>query len=128
MIRVESVQHVSLNVTDVARARQFYTGVLGLVEIARPDFDFPGAWFAAGAQQIHVIVHPGTRTLRGTTEITSREAHVALRVASYAEALERLHALGVACVERPHNKTPWAQIYICDPDGNIIELNADLLD
>jgi catechol-2,3-dioxygenase len=31
----------------------------------------------------------------------------------------------VACVESPRNMTPWAQIYVTDPDGNVIELNAE---
>jgi glyoxylase I family protein len=36
--------HVSITVTDVAKAREFYSGLLGLQEIARPAFDFPGIW------------------------------------------------------------------------------------
>ena len=128
MIIVESVQHVSVTVTDLARARRFYSEVLGLTEIQRPDFDFAGAWFGVGTQQIHLIVHPGARTLRGTTEISSRDGHVALRVRSYRETLEHLRAHAVPCLERPDNKTPWAQLYITDPDGNVVELNADRLE
>lgn len=128
MITVETIQHVSINVTDLARARHFYTDVLGLSEIPRPDFDFAGAWFGIGAQQLHLIVHPGARTLRGTTEISSREAHFALRVRSYQETLEHLRAKSIPCRERPHNKTPWSQLYVTDPDGNIVELNADRVD
>ena len=26
------------------------------------------------------------------------------------------------------NLTPWAQLYVTDPDGNVIELNATTLD
>lgn len=125
MIIAQSVQHISINVTDLARARRFYSDVLGLVETTRPDFDFAGAWYQIGDQQLHLIVHPPTRTLRGTNDISSREGHFALRVASYAQAVERLHALGVPCLERPDNKTPWAQVYVTDPDGNVIELNAE---
>ena len=43
---------------------------------------------------------------------------------SYAETLAHLKAHGVACLERPDNPTPWAQIYVTDPDGHVIELNA----
>jgi catechol 2,3-dioxygenase-like lactoylglutathione lyase family enzyme len=125
MITVEGVQHVSLAVTDLDRARRFYTEVLGLAEIARPDFDCAGAWYGIGSQQIHLIVHPVALTLRGTDEISSRDGHVALRVAGYDETLAHLGALGVPVIERPHNKTPWAQIYVADPDGNVIELNAE---
>ena len=34
--------HVSVTVTDVGKAREFYSNVLGFQEIPRPAFDFPG--------------------------------------------------------------------------------------
>ena len=40
MIVIESLHHVSVTVTDLARARQFYGDVLGLRELPRPPFDF----------------------------------------------------------------------------------------
>ena len=125
MIAVERVHHVAVNVTDLARSRRFYAEVLGLAEIPRPDFDFPGAWFALGEQQLHLIVHPPARTLRGTNEIDSRDGHVALRVRDYAETLEHLRALGVPHSARPQGKTSFMQIFVTDPDGNVIELNAE---
>ena len=36
--------HVSVTVTDVSKAREFYSDVLGFQEIARPAFNFPGIW------------------------------------------------------------------------------------
>ena len=128
MIVVETLHHVSISVTDLARAKQFYGHVLGLREISRPPFDFLGAWYQLGDRQLHLIVHPGTRTLRGTTVIESREGHFGIRVRSYRETLEHLKAQGVPIRDRPHNLTPWPQIYVTDPDGNVIELNAERLD
>ena len=128
MLALETFHHVALCVTDLARAKQFYGGVLGLTELPRPDFDFPGAWYALGASQLHLIVHPSPLTLRGTTAIDFRDGHVALRVASYRDAVTHLRAHGVFCVESPHNKTPWPQVFVADPDGNLIEFNADRLD
>jgi len=120
-----SLHHVSISVTDVERAKRFYGGVLGLIEIERPPFDFGGAWYEVGDRQLHLIVHPRTRTLRGTTEIEPRDAHFALRVADYDETLDRLRAHGVQVVESPVNPTPWAQLYVTDPDGNVVELNVE---
>ena len=31
----------------------------------------------------------------------------------------------VSVIESPHNRTPWAQIYVTDPDGNVIEFNVE---
>jgi catechol 2,3-dioxygenase-like lactoylglutathione lyase family enzyme len=125
MIEVEGLQHVSITVTDLNRAREFYGGVLRLTELERPAFDFEGAWYKVGGQQLHLIVHPGSRTRRGTTDIDSRDGHYALRVRSHQEAVEHLQERGVPCRERLRNRTPWPQIFLTDPDGNIIELNAE---
>jgi catechol 2,3-dioxygenase-like lactoylglutathione lyase family enzyme len=124
-MHVESLHHVAVCVTDVERARRFYGEILGLTEVPRPPFDFGGAWYELGDGQLHLIVHPPTRTLRGTTDIDPRDGHLALRVHSYEATLEHLRRRGVPCVARPDNLTPWAQIYVTDPDGNVIELNAE---
>jgi glyoxylase I family protein len=93
MLRIVSLHHVSLAVTDIGRARRFYAEVLGLPEIERPQFPFLGAWYAVGDRQLHLIVgeHP---TLREGKSIDTRDAHVAIRVASYRDAVEHLRALG----------------------------------
>jgi len=50
--------HVSITVTDVAKAREFYTDTLGFQEIARPAFNFPGIWYSLGGDlQLHIILN-----------------------------------------------------------------------
>ena len=120
------LHHISVCVTDLARAKHFYGHVLGLRERARPDLGFPGAWYEIGTtQELHLIVHAPSQTLRGTLEIDGRDGHFAFRVASYDAVLARLRAHGIAVIESPHNATPWAQIYVTDPDGNVIEFNVE---
>jgi catechol 2,3-dioxygenase-like lactoylglutathione lyase family enzyme len=128
MMTVNNVHHVAIGVADLDRARHFYAGVLGLEETPRPPFDFAGAWFRVGSQQIHLIVRPSSETPAQHGELDTRREHIALRVGSYRQTFDHLRALGIACVARPHNKTPWPQIYVADPDGNVIELNAEALD
>lgn len=128
MMTVNNVHHVTIRVTNLDRARQFYAGVLCLEETPRPPFDFGGAWFRVGPQQIHLIVHPSLEMPPEHGELDTRREHVALRVGSYRQTLDHLRTLGIAYVARPHNKTPWPQIYVADPDGNLIELNAEVLD
>lgn len=125
---IESVHHVALCVTDLERAKRFYGGVLGLTEIERPPFDFGGAWYQLGDGQLHLIVHGPAKTLRGTRDIDSRDSHVAIRVSSYRQTLEHLKAHGIECLASPRNLTPWAQIYVTDPDGHVIEFNAERVD
>jgi catechol 2,3-dioxygenase-like lactoylglutathione lyase family enzyme len=125
VIEIESLHHVAVCVTDIDRAKQFYSEVLGLKELPRPPFDFGGAWYALGdAQELHLIVHPPTLTMRRTTDIDAKDGHLAIRVRSYQETLEHLRRHGIECLDRPRNLTPWPQIYVTDPDGNVIEFNA----
>ena len=125
MLEIETLHHVSLTVTDLDRARRFYRDILGLPELERPNFDFPGAWYALGDRQLHLIVHTTPRTLRGTTDIDSRDGHFGVRIRDFRGTLEQLRAQGVPHRESLLNPTPWAQIYVTDPDGNVIELNAE---
>jgi catechol 2,3-dioxygenase-like lactoylglutathione lyase family enzyme len=119
------IHHVSVCVSDLERAKHFYGNVLGLAEKPRPDLGFAGAWYDVGAlQELHLIVHPPSRTMRGTTTIDGRDGHFAFRVTSYDETLAHLQAHGVAVIESRRNATPWAQIYVTDPDGNVIEFNV----
>jgi catechol 2,3-dioxygenase-like lactoylglutathione lyase family enzyme len=122
---VTGLHHTAVCVTDIAVAKRFYGEVLGLREIDRPAFPFAGAWYELGdGRQLHLIVHEHPRTLRGTRAIDLRDGHFALGVTDFDEAVAHLRAAGVECVERPDNVTPWQQVYVTDPDGNVIELNA----
>ena len=125
MVELTGLSHVAVCVTDLARSKRFYGEVLGLKEVERPAFPFDGAWYElADGRQFHLIVHDHPLTLRGTTRIDLRDGHIALRVEDFDRALAHLQAAGVECVLRPENVTPWKQIYLTDPDGNVIELNA----
>lgn len=120
----EGIHHVSLQVTDIEKAKHFYGEVLGFEESPdRPDFGFPGAWYQIGRTQVHLIVHTEGRTLRGTTEIDSRDGHLAIRVNDIEAFINRMNQHGVEMLNKPDNKTEWHQVYISDPDGNLIEFN-----
>jgi catechol 2,3-dioxygenase-like lactoylglutathione lyase family enzyme len=136
---IEFVHHVALPVTDLEAARRFYKEVLTLEEIERPPFPFPGAWFSAGGeQQVHLIVHTNP-TFRGPEKgVDTRDIHFAVRVKSYRAALDFLRSRGyredadrldpMRMVVQPHATAGFPQIYIMDPDRNVIEINAARLD
>ncbi|WP_308637488.1 VOC family protein [Paenibacillus silvisoli] len=124
MIHHEGIHHVSLIVADIERAKTFYREVIGLQEIQRPAFDFPGAWYAVGSggQQLHLLVHEG-ETKRGGG-IDTRDGHFAIRVTDFDATIAWLTECGI---EHRHNRnsiTGFSQIFLLDPDRNIIELNA----
>lgn len=119
---------MSLTVSDLVRAKDFYSRILCLPEILRPDFDFPGAWYGIGLQQLHLIVLPESQTIRQERYVSSREGHFALRVENYQDTLNWLKKNGVEVLEKPNSKSGFAQIFCADPDGNLIELNVDQKD
>ena len=136
MLEFEVLHHVAISVSDLARAKAFYSGVLGLEEIARPAFPFDGAWYRIGDQEVHLIVSrdPTFRTGKG---VTLEDGHFALRAKSFKGALAHLESKGVrAGGDEPGRSmrvnaasvTGYPQIHVLDPDRNVIEINAERVD
>ena len=133
-MKIQSIHHVSLTVTDLERSRRFYREVLGLEEITRPPFNFPGAWFQLGAaQQLHLIVHPNS-TFRTGKPLDTRDNHFAIRVEDYWPTVDSLRSQGyredapvdglMRLIVNPRATAGFPQMYILDPDRHIIEINA----
>ena len=53
---ITSVNHIAFIVSDVGRSSVFYSDVLGLQQVKRPNFDRHGAWFTGGNIEIHLIL------------------------------------------------------------------------
>ena len=91
------LSHVSITVTDVTKARDFYTGVLGFQEIPRPAFDFPGIWYSLGGDlQLHIILND--QLVRPATErekIVARYPHFALWTEDVDGTARRIEELGL---------------------------------
>ena len=133
-----ALHHISIPVADLERSRTFYRDILGLQEIERPPFDFPGAWFAMGDGELHLIGDPENPTYRADKALDPGDVHFAVRVESYRDTLAFLESQGYrtdadglsprAMIARPQATTGYPQIYILDPDRNVIEINAAKLD
>jgi catechol 2,3-dioxygenase-like lactoylglutathione lyase family enzyme len=111
---VTALDHCSVLITDVARSRGFYAGLLGLREIPKPKtFDFVALWFDLGGQQLHLL-------LKDRPDPPSPR-HFALRVADCAAARRYFQDRGVPVQET--TPIPGAdRFFIADPDGNRIEV------
>ena len=117
------LSHVSVTVTDVAKARDFYTGVLGFPEIPRPAFDFPGIWYSLGGDlQLHIILND--QLVRDPSErdrIVARYPHFALWTEDADATARRIEERGLTCRDVVSGPTGLRQIFVKDPDGNMIE-------
>jgi catechol 2,3-dioxygenase-like lactoylglutathione lyase family enzyme len=128
VIQYKGIHHVSLTVSNLEKAKHFYSNILSLNEIQRPNFDFPGAWYEVAGQQLHLIVLPTSQTIRQDKRLNSREGHFALRVKDYHTTLNWLKKMDVELLEDPTSISGFAQIFCADPDGNLIELNVEQSD
>jgi glyoxylase I family protein len=128
---VKSINHVAVIVTDVDRARNFYQKVLGLEKIPRPKTRVPGEWLGIGGNQLHLI---GERAPEG--KIDPRRPHMALEVENIEAAKAALTEMGVRFVDpsSARDVIPMdedtlrlvgEQIWLEDPDGNMIELRQE---
>jgi glyoxylase I family protein len=112
-MRPAGLHHVSINVSDVPAALDFYTRVLGLAQRTdRPDFGFGGAWLDAGDQQVHLIEADVPPSLG---------QHFALAVTDLDAAVAELRARGLVITE-PVTVGRGRQAFVDDPAGNRVEL------
>jgi catechol 2,3-dioxygenase-like lactoylglutathione lyase family enzyme len=123
------IQHCALVVSDVGRSRGFYRDALGLVEIERPSsFAFAGAWFRAGADEVHLIAESDTTMRAGGAETgpgigVGLVTHLALEVEDLAGMLDRLQEHGVQVRGGPMPRGDGVeQAFVLDPDGYVVEV------
>ena len=102
--------------------RDFYVGVLGLVDGARPDFSFPGHWlYSEGRPIVHLAATLDTRPGRETGALD----HIAFSCRGLDEAVRRLKEMKIAFEERPVPGFPLHQVFLSDPQGLKIELTFE---
>ncbi len=112
---IHGIAHVQLAITPGGEdeARRFYGGLLGLVEVEKPESlrDRGGVWFACGPQEIHCGVED-------TVAPTRR--HPALLTDALDELESRLREAGIAITaDRP--LPGYRRFYAIDPFGNRLE-------
>lgn len=115
-IRIHELNHVMIRVRDLDRSINFYAEVLGLPRLPRPAFDFPGAWFALGRQELHLIGDPQLQLARETHH------HFALHIDDATATRRVLEQRGYTALRGPSARPDGAmQLFVTDPDGYIIE-------
>ena len=133
--------HIALIVSDVGRSAAFYSDIIGLQQIRRPDFDRHGAWFTMGNLELHLIkgipvVHSGDDLIVGHISL---ETHNIDRVPAILEAKgvsyrqnvsvpKGVMAKGSGTNDSSDSGAIVKQYFLRDPDGYYLEIcNCDVL-
>ena len=127
---VDGLSHVSIKTNDLTATLAFYTKVIGLVSMSRPDFGYPGAWLGSPGSSEHAFVHiyaggpalgPEGATVLGSGAID----HVTLTCHDYRGFIDRFTAAGLQWREFLVPGTTTWQLFVFDPSGVQLELSFD---
>lgn len=122
--------HVAIKTADLAATRHFYCDVLGLSEVARPDFGYPGAWIGVPTPGGPAIIHiyAGGPALGPTGQVAHGAGaidHISLTAVGYSAFIERFRAAGLDWREFLVPGTTLYQLFVHDPSGVQLEITFD---
>ena len=123
------LHHVAIKSKDLKATEKFYTKVLGMKKVARPEFKFPGIWLTMGETMFHIYGGDAAKTYAGNYKYNQEASpvdHIALRAKGFDKMKDviKKHRCNWRQFDIPDFKL-W-QLFVLDPSGVIIELNYDV--
>jgi len=118
MIRVKEIAFTGYPVTDIARARAFYEGLLRLVPSMTHEHE--------GKSWIEYDVGPATLAITNMSKDWKPSADgpsVAFDVEDFNEAVQTLRAAGVKFYHEPMDSSVCWIAIVADPDGNALAIH-----
>ncbi len=138
--------HIAIKTNDLEATIRFYAQVLGLRQVPRPDFGYPGAWLACSTPTGEAIFHiyaggpalgkegkaarsPSGGSLR--SELRKRPIgtaaidHVSLNAVGFYEFRNKFAEAGLKWREFLVPGTTLWQLFVYDPNGVQLELTFD---
>ncbi|MCS7101897.1 MAG: VOC family protein [Burkholderiaceae bacterium] len=126
---VSALAHVAIKADDLDTTIAFYERVLGLRQVSRPPFPFPGAWLGPDEDNAIVHLYGGSRAQEaggGYARGTGRVDHVSFWARGYLAQCERFARFGLPYRDQRPPQTTLAQLFVYDPNGVLLELTYDL--
>jgi predicted enzyme related to lactoylglutathione lyase len=114
-MKIIEIAFSSYPVTDVARARKFYEGVLGLKVTHDQDMGDKGHWieYDIGAGTLGIGKYEGWKP-------TGDGCTVALEVENFDEAVAAIQTSGAPIKMGPFETPVCHMLMVADPDGNTV--------
>jgi catechol 2,3-dioxygenase-like lactoylglutathione lyase family enzyme len=115
------MNHFTVLAEDRRKTLDFYVGVLGLREGARPDLGFDGAWLYADAPDalLHLVFGRKAETPAGAID------HMAFSARDVKGTKARFDAAGIRYDLRRQTGSGIWQLFCHDPNGAKVELDFD---
>ena len=131
-VKVHSLDHLVINVSDVARSVEWYRKVLGMeVNVFDPGHGKPPRTsLMFGSQKIHLRPREADKVEWFTAdhETAGSDDLCFLTSSTPEEVIAHLKACGVAIAEGPVRKQGargvLRSVYCRDPDGSLIEISS----
>ena len=127
---VNGLFHVAIKTASLNSSLSFYKNVLGLKEVTRPNFGYPGAWLACPGLNGGAIVHlyaggpafgVDGQVAAGTVAID----HISLACSGFHAFRDRFAARELAWREFLVPGTTLWQLFVYDPSGVQFELTFE---
>jgi catechol 2,3-dioxygenase-like lactoylglutathione lyase family enzyme len=121
---VIDIHHIAIKTLDLEATNRFYIDVLGMKEVVRPPFDFPGSWLNMGNTMIHVFAGYAAKDKDGEFHPGAAAVdHISIMARDF-DGFKKIFAerrLPWRELDQPVAKL-W-QLFVHDPSGILIELN-----
>lgn len=129
-MKVQSLGHVVLKVTDLERAEKFYAGLLGMPVCARLDEQGMNMTFFSLGNHHDLAICEVSGEDSPAGDRAAGLHHVAFCIGTeldeLKEAKKHLESSGIELHPVDHEVTK--SLYFNDPDGNMVELYVDASD
>lgn len=119
---LRGLRHLALRVTDLAKSRAFYQGLLGMRVVWEPDDE--NLYLSSGADNLALHQAPaGSALKQGDGQFLDHFGFIAETEAGVDEIAAAMKNAGVPILKpvKRHRDGSYS-FYMADPDGNVIQI------
>jgi catechol 2,3-dioxygenase-like lactoylglutathione lyase family enzyme len=114
------INHVSIVADDLEESARFYEELFGMERIPTAKFPSPVLWLRLGENQLHLFT--------SDEDPPTPRQHLGIDVEDFDAVYTRAKAMGILdsrAFGSPLRTHPmgWAQLYLRDPAGNLVEVD-----
>ncbi len=119
---LRGLRHLALKVTDIARSRRFYEGILGMRIVWEPDPE--NIYLSLGSDNLALHqTAPGETLSPDPGQRLDHFGFIAETESDVDAVARKMEAAGVPIIKLPKRHRDGSySFYMADPDGNVIQI------